>query len=161
MIHIVWVYVFSMLSNYYVLYAFHCFPIKDYDDVDVLGHINHHSRLMLPYYRYIPRISAHTHTDTYLYTFISISACFVYGFTIICIFTWSLFFFYLSFYHFLDYYLLVFVCICVCVCVIEAHKIACLKVLTSIRFLIIILIIINVWIGMMLRTNNYGTMLVF
>lgn len=57
------VYVFSMLSNYYVLYAFHCFPIKDYDDdddVDVLGYINHHSRLMLPYYRYIPRINTYT-----------------------------------------------------------------------------------------------------
>lgn len=30
----VWcVYVFSTLSNYYVLCAFHCVPIKEYDDV--------------------------------------------------------------------------------------------------------------------------------
>lgn len=71
--------VFSMLNNYYVLYAFHCFPIKDYVGVgvDVFDYINHHSRLMLPYHRYIPHAQANTHTDTYLYTFISISACFV------------------------------------------------------------------------------------
>lgn len=65
---------FSMLSNYYVLFAFHYFPIYEMIMM-VLGSVSHHSRLMLSFYTFVS-----------ISIFVLILDCVIFGFTQCCCF---------------------------------------------------------------------------